>query len=92
MDVDVRSLPFPINVVRVEPAGGHRISLDFEVGPDGESASGVFDVGPYLEWPAFAPLRDPARFRKVRVENGTATWPGEVDIAPERLYTGCVGA
>lgn len=45
----------------------------------------------------FAPLRDPAYFRQLRIDDDSATiiWPNEADIAPETLYLraqGRVGA
>jgi hypothetical protein len=41
---------------------------------------------PYLTKPPFGPLSDSAFFNLARVENGTITWPGNLDIAPETLY------
>ena len=36
----------------------------------------------------FEPLRDPARFREVFVDDGgTVAWPNGVDLAPEILYS-----
>jgi hypothetical protein len=34
----------------------------------------------------FASLRNPEIFEKVQVENGAATWPGEIDLAPDAMY------
>lgn len=34
----------------------------------------------------FAPLRDREIFSQAFVAYGTVCWPGELDIAPERLY------
>jgi len=34
----------------------------------------------------FACLRDPALFEQVHVELGVATWPGEIDLAPDAMY------
>jgi len=39
--------------------------------------------------PVFKPLLDDyTRFRKVRVEAGTLTWPGDLDLDPDTLIWG----
>nr|VFJ43670.1 MAG: Protein of unknown function (DUF2442) [Candidatus Kentron sp. DK] len=45
-----------------------------------------FDMRPYLHYPVFQRLTNPGFFSLARVDYGTVTWPGEIDIAPERLY------
>jgi hypothetical protein len=45
-----------------------------------------FDMRPYLAYPVFRPLQNPAYFALARVDYGTVTWPGDIDIAPETLY------
>ncbi len=46
------------------------------------------DVTPLLDTPAFSPLRDPAVFEQVKVDEqtGTITWPGDVDLDPDVIY------
>lgn len=46
------------------------------------------DITPLLDSPAFSPLRDPALFEQVRIDEqtGTITWPGEVDLDPDVIY------
>lgn len=34
----------------------------------------------------FAHLIDPERFREAAVEMGAVTWPGELDLAPDRMH------
>jgi hypothetical protein len=34
----------------------------------------------------FAPLRDPAAFRRVYIDHGAVAWPGDVDLAPDAMY------
>jgi hypothetical protein len=46
----------------------------------------VFDVAPYLEIGVFKHLKDCVLFSRARIEGGTVSWPGEIDIAPETLY------
>ena len=45
-----------------------------------------FDMTPYLQYPVFQRLKNTAFFSLARVDYGTVTWPGEIDIAPETLY------
>lgn len=45
-----------------------------------------FDMQPYLHYPVFRRLENPGYFSLARVDYGTVTWPGEIDIAPETLY------
>lgn len=35
----------------------------------------------------FAPLADQSRFVQVFVEHGAVTWPREIDLAPDAMYT-----
>ena len=34
----------------------------------------------------FAPLVDPERFAEAHVDMGAVTWPGELDLAPDRMH------
>lgn len=64
-------------------AGDYRIRLRFA---DGTEA--VVDLESRLWGQVFEPLRDPARFREFRVDEGfhTIEWPNGSDFAPEFLY------
>jgi hypothetical protein len=46
------------------------------------------DITPLLDTPAFSPLRDPAVFEQVKVDEqtGTIAWPGDVDLDPDVIY------
>ena len=35
----------------------------------------------------FAALSDPALFAQARIEFGTVTWPGGLDLAPDAMYS-----
>ncbi|MBS4096015.1 MAG: DUF2442 domain-containing protein [Sulfuricella sp.] len=37
-------------------------------------------------YPVFCRLENPGFFSLARVDYGTVTWPGDIDIAPEALY------
>lgn len=45
-----------------------------------------FDMQPYLEYPAFFPLREPGVFMRAHVENGVVVWTDEIDLSPDTLY------
>ena len=70
-----------IEVCEVEAYPDFNLCLHFN---NGEKRK--FDMKPYLQYPVFSRLGNKAFFSLARVEYGTVTWPGEVDIAPETLY------
>jgi hypothetical protein len=70
-----------IEVSRVEVSPDHLLLVIFD---NGERRR--FDMTPYLEYPVFKRLQNPAFFSLARVDYGTVTWPGNIDIAPETLY------
>ena len=90
LPAEARLAALKINVVAVEPLEGYRLALEFESGPERSHSSGVFDMSGYLSWPAFAPLADEAEFAKAYTDGVTVCWPGDIDIAPERLHTDCL--
>ena len=67
-------------VVSVEPTEGYRLRLAFDDGKEGE-----VDVCTLARFVGvFAPLRELAEFRKVRLdgESGTVAWPNGADLDP----------
>jgi hypothetical protein len=46
------------------------------------------DITPLLNTSAFSPLRDPALFEQVKIDEqtGTIVWPGDVDLDPDVIY------
>jgi hypothetical protein len=74
-----------IEVTFVETLPDHGLLLTFN---DGQRRR--FDMSPYLGYPVFRRLENPAFFALARVDYGTVTWPGDIDIAPETLYVGSV--
>jgi hypothetical protein len=34
----------------------------------------------------FLPLKEPAFFEKVFIDEGVVSWPGEIDLAPDAMY------
>jgi hypothetical protein len=69
------------SVVKVEPTAPLALTVHFADGTEGvvrfESShlTGVFEA-----------LKNPEVFRQARVEFGAATWPGNIDLAPDAMY------
>ena len=70
------------SVVRVVPHDDYQLEIEFN---DGEVR--LFDVHPYLCKGVFTQLRDLELFARAYVAYDTVCWPGELDIAPETLYS-----
>ena len=73
------------DVVAVEARPGFKVWVRFENGLEGEAdLSDLAGRGVFARWTA-----NPAEFAEVSVdpESGTATWPGGLDVAPDRLYS-----
>lgn len=45
-----------------------------------------FDATPYLAYPVFERLRDPAFFSLVQADHGTVAWPDGTDLCPDTVY------
>ena len=67
--------------VSVKPLPEHRLFITFN-----NKERRIFDVTPYLSDDFFAPLRNPAIFRSVKINHLTVEWPGGIDICPDELY------
>lgn len=68
-------------IVKVKALSGYRLEVEFEDG-----VRGVVDMSDDLWGPMFEPLKDPARFSEVFLEDGAPTWPNGADIAPDAIY------
>lgn len=55
-----------------------------------DGVEGVVRFAPGFFRGVFAHLVDPARFAEAAVESGAVTWPGELDIAPDRMHADIV--
>lgn len=69
------------DVTNVRSLPDYELLVSFE---DGEQRR--FSLKPYLDFPAYLPLKDASRFMAAHVFNGTVAWPGEIDISPDTLY------
>ena len=70
------------DVVEVKPLEGHSLFVRFEDGTSGEVR-----FTPQHLTGVFEPLKDPAYFRQVFIEDGVVTWPGHVDLAPDAMHS-----
>jgi hypothetical protein len=68
-----------IKVAKIKCLGGHRLRATFSDGMAGEYdfSAIVREDGPMVE-----PLRDPAYFARLFLEDGAPTWPNGYDVAP----------
>jgi hypothetical protein len=76
------------DITSVQPLDGFRVRIRFE-----DAVEGVVDLGHLSFQGIFAPLKDPAYFRQVRVDRelGTIVWPNGADLDPDVLYAQVTG-
>jgi hypothetical protein len=68
-----------IKIAKLKCLGGHRLRVTFSDSMAGEyEFSAIVDAG----GPMVDPLRDPAYFARVFLEDGAPTWPNGFDVAP----------
>ena len=71
-----------LSIICVRPMDGYKLLVRFSTGE-----SGVFDIEPSLDDPAFVPLKDKAESDRVYIDFGALTWlDGTADLAPEYVY------
>lgn len=71
-----------IHVITVKYAGGLSLAVEFD-----DDTDGIVDLTDLVQnVPLFAPLRDPALFRRVYVDDGAVCWPNDLDLSPARIY------
>ncbi len=73
----------PWRVTSVEALPNFRLYVQFE-----DATSGIVDMAKFLERECgvFCVLRKVDAFELVYVEHGAVTWPGELDLAPDRMH------
>ena len=69
------------DVVQVRALLDYKLQIQFA---NGELK--IFDMKPYLAYPAFSDLYHDNLFLSARVDNGTVAWTDEIDISPDTLY------
>lgn len=73
--------PLLPKVTKVQVLENFELRLEFTDG-----SLKYFDVKPYLQYPAFEPLKQGSLFAKSHVANGTVAWDDRLYLAPETLY------
>ena len=71
-------------LVAAEPRAHYRLWVRFEDGLEGEAdLSDVAGRGVFQRW-----VENPEEFRAVTIDpvSGAPTWPGGLDVAPDRLH------
>lgn len=78
-----------ISVSAISCVGDYRLRATFSDGSSGEydCAALVMHPGPMAQ-----PLRDPAYFCRVFLDEGAPTWPNGYDMAPEWLQREMIAA
>ena len=75
-----------VRIREAKPLGDYRVELTLTNGQVVER-----DLEPMLKGRFFSEIRsDEARFRQLRVEDGTLVWPGGADLCPDMLIWGGV--
>ncbi len=69
------------DVVRVVATPDYYLVAQFKTGEVRR-----FDMRPYLDFPAYAPLKESGLFMRAHVENGTVVWSEEIDLSSDTLY------
>lgn len=72
-----------IKIIHIKPIGPASLHLTFSDGQAGE-----LDLAELIARPGVMvmPLRDPAYFARVFLEDGAPTWPNGFDLAPWALH------
>ncbi len=70
------------DVVDVKPQPGYRLFVRFKDG-----LAGLVQLRPEQLTGVLAPLLDEQFFAQVFIDCGAVAWPGEIDLAPDAMYT-----
>ena len=68
-------------VVNVTALDNFRLKIIFN---NGERR--IFDVSPYMQYPAYKRLANAGYFALARPDHGTVVWPDEIDFCPDTVY------
>ena len=71
----------PYDVVEAKPLRHLEFAVKFADG-----LTGRIRLQPSHLYGVFEPLKEPAFFNRLHVNEGFVTWPGEIDLAPDAMY------
>lgn len=71
-----------IRITEVESQGELKLKIAFSDG-----LSGILDFSNLLTGEIFSSIKDLAKFSTASIQYGTIVWEGDVDMAPEYLYS-----
>ena len=77
----IKGAPLGPRVTEVIASDNYELLLTFN---NGEKKK--FDASSLLDMKVFAPLKNIAFFKSVKVEFGTVVWPRDIDYCPDTLY------
>ncbi len=75
----------PDDVAEVRALDGFRLHVRFNDGVEGH-----VDMNALIHSPGagvFAQLADPVLFAQAYIQYGAVTWPGQLDLAPDAMYS-----
>jgi hypothetical protein len=70
------------DVIEAKVIGNLSFKIRFEDG-----TAGIVKFKPEHLTGVFEPLKNPQFFFQLFINNGTVTWPNEIDLAPDAMYT-----
>ncbi len=80
----VSRFPNIIHVLDAKPLDGYNVQVTFS-----DNTERVIDLKPYLQGPAFEPIRNDAQmFRSIFIDHGALAWQNGADIDTDTLYYG----
>mgnify|MGYP004002429025 CR=1 FL=1 len=74
----------PWRLAQATPLENYRLEVEFTDGTQGFVDMSTCILGENAG--VFASLRDQDIFNQVQLIHGVATWPGEIDLAPDAMY------
>jgi hypothetical protein len=74
----------PWRLTKIKPLEDYTLEAEFTDGIHGLVKMKQFITSPQAG--VFAKLADINTFNKVYIEYGVATWPGEIDLAPDNMH------